>query len=50
MCNPPLIRRPISAESRRIVAGSLAFRNLGVNYMVKCAGAEGAGDLDSGEG
>ncbi len=44
---PLPIRRPISAESRRIVAESLAFGNLCVNYMVKYIGA---GDLASGEG
>jgi hypothetical protein len=37
------IRRPISAESDRIMAESLAFQNLCVNYIVTYIGAFGEG-------
>ncbi len=46
--NPLPIRRLVLAEPRQIVAESLAFRTLCVNYTVKYIGAEGTGDLTSG--
>ncbi len=47
--SPLPIQRPFSAGSRRIVAESLAFWDLCVNYIVNYIGAEGASDLASGK-